>query len=191
MMDQGKVTNERAPGTFTLFPVGIFVLVTLAGWWVATQWLARRLAYQGELGEPWLFVAGWRFYPPWKVIAWNYWYHAYAPAIFNRAIFYVFAAIIVGVIAVILYAVWLARRVRIATTWVSLNKRLKSPINSVKHRFFTSTNTSPIPDVRSSNTARFERSFFAVSCQASKFDRSGRQQATFSSITLPWTVRAF
>lgn len=114
---QGKVTNERAPGTFTLIPVGIFILTALAGWWYATQQLAKALGYQAQLGDPLFYLWGTPIYRPWQVMSWNYWYHSYAPAEFNDAMKLVFASMGVAVALVIVYAVWVARRSQIATTY--------------------------------------------------------------------------
>lgn len=114
---QGKVTNERAPGTFTLIPLAVFCVTTLAGWWYATQELAKSLGYQAQLGDPMFFLWGTPIYRPWQVMSWNYWYHSYAPAEFNAAMKMVFASMGAGVVLVIVYAVWVARRAKIATTY--------------------------------------------------------------------------
>ena len=67
----GKVTPERAPGTFTLVPLLIFCSATLLGWWYATQELAHSLAYQQQLGEPLAVVGGVPIYRPWQALSWN------------------------------------------------------------------------------------------------------------------------
>jgi len=116
---QGKVTHERAPGTFTLVPLILFSLTTLAGWWYVTQRLAEALGHQSQLGEPWFTFRGAPIYEPWKVLTWNYWYHSYAPEVFNDAMKYVFGSIFVAIVVVIVYAVFVARRGRVATTYGS------------------------------------------------------------------------
>ena len=53
------------PATRILWaPVLVVALIVLATTWTATQWTAHALAYQPQLGAPWLFVAGRRLYPP-------------------------------------------------------------------------------------------------------------------------------
>ena len=60
----------------------IVVLIVLAGVWGATQWTAAALAYQPELGPPWVVVFGWRVYPPPAFFWWWFSFDAYAPKIF-------------------------------------------------------------------------------------------------------------
>jgi type IV secretion system protein VirD4 len=115
-MRKPNIGKPRPPGTFSLIPLTLFCLITLTFWWIATQQLAAELAYQPELGPPWLHLWTWRLYLPWKILSWNYWYHVYAPREFMRALVLVYAGPFVGVIVVICYAVWQARRARIATT---------------------------------------------------------------------------
>lgn len=113
----GKITNEKAPGTFTLIPLALFTVALVAGWWYATQRLALSLGYQAQLGEAWFYFGGTPFYRPYQVLTWNYWYHSYAPQQFNDAMKLVYASVGGGVVAVLGYAVWIARRARIATTY--------------------------------------------------------------------------
>ena len=47
----------------------VFAIVLL-GVWAATQWAAEQLAYQPELGAPWLRVGGVPLYRPWALFAW-------------------------------------------------------------------------------------------------------------------------
>ena len=115
-MRKPNIGKPRPPGTFSLIPLTLFCLITLTFWWLATQRLATELAYQPELGPPWLHLWTWRLYLPWKILSWNYWYHVYAPREFTRALVLVYAGPLVGVIVVVCYAVWQARRARIATT---------------------------------------------------------------------------
>ena len=60
----------------------IVFLIVLAGIWGATQWTAAALAYQPELGPPWIMLGDWRIYPPPAFFWWWFAYDAYAPAIF-------------------------------------------------------------------------------------------------------------
>ena len=115
-MSRPNIGKSRAPGTFSLIPLSLFCLITLAFWWIATQQLAAALGYQPELGPPWLRFGRLPLYWPWQVLEWDYWYQVYAPPIFRRALALVYAGPFLGVVVVIVYAVWQARRARVATT---------------------------------------------------------------------------
>ena len=115
-MSRPNIGKSRAPGTFSLIPLTLFAAVTLSSWWYATQWVARALAYQAGLGLPWFGIFGFRIYLPWKVFSWNYWYHVYAPRIFVHGMAIAYVGPALGVVLVIAYAVWVARRARVATT---------------------------------------------------------------------------
>jgi type IV secretion system protein VirD4 len=59
--------------------VSCIVAVTI---WGATQWVAWRLAYQPQLGQPFAEIAGLPLYPPPAFFLWWYWFDAYAPGVF-------------------------------------------------------------------------------------------------------------
>jgi type IV secretion system protein VirD4 len=63
----------------TLIAVFTIVLVFL---WAGTQWVAFRLGFQPQLGEPWFDIWGLPFYLPPALLWWWYFYDAYAPEIF-------------------------------------------------------------------------------------------------------------
>ena len=63
----------------------IVFAIVLAGVWFATQLAAARLAYQPELGAPWLHVLGHPVYRPWALFGWWFHYDAYAPRVFDEA----------------------------------------------------------------------------------------------------------
>jgi type IV secretion system protein VirD4 len=44
--------------------------------WGATQWVAWRLAYQPQLGQPFAEIAGLPLYPPPAFFLWWYWFDA-------------------------------------------------------------------------------------------------------------------
>src|SRR3546814_4206795 len=62
----------RSTRTYTLFPyttivrsqILVVLAIIVAGIWMATQWAAAALAYQPELGEPWLVLLGAPSYRP-------------------------------------------------------------------------------------------------------------------------------
>ena len=59
--------------------VSLIVLLTV---WGATQWVAWRLGFQAQLGEPWFFLGEVPLYLPPAFLWWWYFYDAYAPHIF-------------------------------------------------------------------------------------------------------------
>ena len=55
--------------------------------WTSTQWVAFRLGFQPQLGNPWFDVAGWPVYYPPAFFWWWFSYDAYAPGIFTEGAF--------------------------------------------------------------------------------------------------------
>lgn len=94
-------------------------LIVLAGVWFATQWAAAALAYQPELGAPWLLVAGWPIYAPWSIFPWWYHFDAYAAEIFDEAGAIAAASGMLGCAAAIFGSLWRARQRRNVTTYGS------------------------------------------------------------------------
>ena len=71
------------PATKILWGQIIIVsLIVLTTTWAATQWVALRLGFQAQLGEPWFEFLGWPIYYPPAFFWWWYAYDAYAPPIF-------------------------------------------------------------------------------------------------------------
>ncbi|OQM76719.1 conjugal transfer protein TraG [Manganibacter manganicus] len=60
----------------------IVFLIVLSTTWGATQWVAWRLGFQAQLGNPWFEFLGMPVYPPPAIFWWWYFYDAYARAIF-------------------------------------------------------------------------------------------------------------
>jgi type IV secretion system protein VirD4 len=52
--------------------------VALAFVWGATEWVARRLAFQPQLGRPWVKLLGWAVHQPTTFFWWWLAYDAYA-----------------------------------------------------------------------------------------------------------------
>jgi type IV secretion system protein VirD4 len=104
----------------------VFAIV-LSGIWFATQWAAAHLAYQDELGPPWLRLAGAPVYRPWALFAWWYRFDAYAPGVLSRAGMIAGASGFLGCAAAIAGSLWRARQARFVTTygsarWASLRE---------------------------------------------------------------------
>ena len=112
-----NVTKPRFAGRFSLIPFVLFAGICVASFWVATQWAAEMLAYQSQLGSPWFSINGKGIYSPFAIFSWSYWYWAYAPQVFRRAILVCYSGPGVGIVIVVVYAVWQARRSRVATTY--------------------------------------------------------------------------
>lgn len=90
-------------------PVLAVSAIVVTTTWGATQWTAQALAYQSELGPPWLVVAGLRLYPPPAFFWWWFAYDAYAPAVFLRGAAIAASGGILSVAVAIAMAVWRAR----------------------------------------------------------------------------------
>jgi type IV secretion system protein VirD4 len=111
-----NVTKPVWAGKFALIPIVIFFGTLFFFMWYATEYVAGRLAYQSQLGEPWLEAFGWRLYKPWDVLAWNYWFHYYARDIFTRGMIVIAGGALIALVASLTYAVWIARRAKVATS---------------------------------------------------------------------------
>ncbi len=96
----------------------VFGLV-IAGLWAATQWAAAMLAYQPELGQPWLIVGQVPVYRPWALFSWWYHYDAYAPHVFDKAGLLAGASGFLGCGAAIFGSLWRARQRSNVTTYGS------------------------------------------------------------------------
>ncbi len=61
------------------------LLVSLLGFWGATEYVAAELRYTPELGPPWVALGGVHVYPPWAWVGWGRRYQARAPTVFRNA----------------------------------------------------------------------------------------------------------
>jgi type IV secretion system protein VirD4 len=116
MKHSPNVQAPRRTGAFSLIPLALFLIVTVASFWIATEWAAGRLGYQPRLGVPWLQVGHAGLYAPWAIFGWIYWYSSYAEAIFQRAFVITAVGPMIGVVVIVAYSVWRARKARVATT---------------------------------------------------------------------------
>ncbi|KJC40155.1 conjugal transfer protein TraG [Bradyrhizobium sp. LTSP849] len=100
------------------------VLVTM---WAATQWVAWKLGYQPQLGQPWFeLVPGVPVYLPPAFFWWWYAYDAYAPQVFVEGAYIAASGGFISAAAAIGMSVWRAREAKIAATYGSA--RWASPI---------------------------------------------------------------
>ncbi len=65
--------------------VAALLVVTLAGFWGATEYVAAELRYAPELGPPWAALGEIHVYVPWAWVEWGRRYGSRAPAIFRKA----------------------------------------------------------------------------------------------------------
>ena len=87
--------------------------------WAATQWVAFRLGFQPQLGDPWFDVAGWPFYYPPAFFWWWFSYDAYAPGIFTEGAFIATAGAVLAIAAAFLMSIIRAREARNVATYGS------------------------------------------------------------------------
>src|SRR5487761_2408327 len=96
----------------------VFAIVLVCVWG-ATEWVAWRLAFQPELGQPWFRVLGFPLYLPPAFFWWWYGYDAYAPSIFVEGAYisasggFIAAAVAIGM------SVWRAREAKKVETYGS------------------------------------------------------------------------
>ncbi len=112
--------SHTSPATKILW--GQIVIVTgvaLLFVWAATQWVAFRLGFQPQLGEPMTEVFGLPVYPPWNVFVWWYWYDAYAPRVFMEGAIVAGAGGIAAIGVGIFLSVLRAREASDVTTYGS------------------------------------------------------------------------
>ncbi|RHW18176.1 conjugal transfer protein TraG [Sphingomonas gilva] len=108
-----------SPTKLLIGQIIIVFAIVIAGVWFATQWAAAELAYQSELGQPWLVVGSLQIYRPWALFGWWYHFDAYAPDIFDRAGAIAGASGFLGCGAAVFGSLWRARQARHVTTYGS------------------------------------------------------------------------
>ena len=96
----------------------VFAIMAL-GVWAATQWAAVMLAFQPELGRPWIMLGRLPLYRPWSLFIWWYEFEAYAPAVFNKAGALAAASGFLGCGAAVAGSLWRARQNSNVTTYGS------------------------------------------------------------------------
>ncbi|TXL72387.1 conjugal transfer protein TraG [Vineibacter terrae] len=99
-----------------ILAVFAIVLVTT---WGATEWVAWRLAFQPELGQPWFRLFGFPFYLPPSFFWWWYGFDAYAPAIFVEGAYIAASGGFISIAVAIGMSVWRAREAKKVETYGS------------------------------------------------------------------------
>ncbi len=87
--------------------------------WGATEWVAWRLAFQPELGEPWFRLFGFPVYLPPAFFWWWYAYDAYAPPIFVEGAYIAASGGLIAAAVAIGMSVWRAREAKKVETYGS------------------------------------------------------------------------
>ena len=104
----------------SLGPISVVLAIILATTWAATQWVAWRLGYQPQLGQPWFELAhGVPIYLPPAFFWWWYAYDAYAPSIFIEGATIVVSGGFLSIVVAIGMSVWRAREAKNAETYGS------------------------------------------------------------------------
>ena len=112
--------KHASPATAILWGQTLIVsTVALLFVWAATQWVAFRLGFQSELGEPMTTILGLPIYAPWNVFVWWYWYDAYAPRVFMEGAIIAGTGGIAAVGVAIFLSVLRAREASNVTTYGS------------------------------------------------------------------------
>ena len=99
-----------------ILTVFAIVLVTT---WGATEWVAWRLAFQPELGQPWFRLFGFPFYLPPSFFWWWYGFDAYAPSIFVEGAYIAASGGFISIAVAIGMSVWRAREAKKVETYGS------------------------------------------------------------------------
>ena len=97
----------------------VVLAIVLVCVWGATEWVAWRLAFQPELGQPWFRVLGFPFYLPPAFFWWWYGYDAYAPSIFVEGAYIAASGGFIAAAVAIAMSVWRAREAKKVETYGS------------------------------------------------------------------------
>ena len=99
--------------------ISIVFLIILATTWGATQYVARSLGYQPQLGPPWFVLFGVPVYYPPAIFWWWYFFEAYAPPIFAKGGIIAASGGFIAIAVAIGMSVWRAREARNVVTYGS------------------------------------------------------------------------
>ena len=98
----------------------VVLAIVLATTWGATQWVAWKLGYQPQLGQPWFeILPGMPVYFPVAFFWWWYAYDAYAPEVFVEGAYIAASGGILSIAFAIALSVWRAREAKVAATYGS------------------------------------------------------------------------
>jgi type IV secretion system protein VirD4 len=99
--------------------------------WAATQWVAWKLGYQPQLGQPWFeLTSGVPIYFPPAFFWWWYAYDAYAPRVFVEGAYIAASGGFLSIAVAIGMSVWRAREAKTAATYGSARWAIPSEIRA-------------------------------------------------------------
>ncbi len=99
--------------------IAVVFAIVMVMTWAATQWVAFRLGFQPQLGNPWFELAGWPVYYPPAFFWWWFSFDAYAPAIFVEGAIIAASGGFIAIAAAILMSIIRAREARNVATYGS------------------------------------------------------------------------
>lgn len=100
--------------------IAIVFAIVLITMWAATQWVAWKLGYQPQLGQPWFdFVPGVPIYLPPAFFWWWYAYDAYAPQVFVEGGCIAASGGLISIVVAFAMSAWRAREAKTAATYGS------------------------------------------------------------------------
>ncbi len=109
----------------------VVFMVVLITMWAATQWVAWKLGFQPQLGQPWFELAsGMPIYLPPAFFWWWYAYDAYAPQVFVEGAYFAASGGFISIAVAIGMSVWRAREAKTAATYGSARWAIASEIGA-------------------------------------------------------------
>ncbi|MGH6711066.1 MAG: conjugal transfer protein TraG, partial [Bradyrhizobium sp.] len=109
----------------------VVFMVVLITMWAATQWVAWKLGFQPQLGQPWFEVLpGMPVYLPPAFFWWWYAYDAYAPQVFVEGAYIAASGGFISIAVAIGMSVWRAREAKTAATYGSARWAVPSEIRA-------------------------------------------------------------
>jgi len=100
--------------------IALIFAIVLATMWAATQWVAWKLGYQPQLGQPWFeLISGVPIYFPPAFFWWWYAYDAYAPQVFVEGAYIASSGGFISIAVAVAMSVWRAREAKTAATYGS------------------------------------------------------------------------
>ncbi|MDI1266941.1 MAG: conjugal transfer protein TraG [bacterium] len=109
----------------------VVFMVVLITMWAATQWVAWKLGFQPQLGQPWFEVLpGMPVYLPPAFFWWWYAYDAYAPHVFVEGAYIAASGGFISIAVAIGMSVWRAREAKTAATYGSARWATPSEIRA-------------------------------------------------------------
>ncbi|MBY8917991.1 conjugal transfer protein TraG [Nitratireductor sp. L1-7-SE] len=99
--------------------IAVVFTIVLVMTWAATQWVAFRLGFQPQLGNPWFALAGWPVYYPPAFFWWWFSFDAYAPMIFVEGAIIAASGGFIAIAAAIFMSIIRARESKNVATYGS------------------------------------------------------------------------